>query len=164
MRSPAAIAAALALVVAASAGSSAQGQEPGTEVGGTVPSTLELTIDSVGTFAPLAAGPMTRELLVRARVTSTDKNSTLSVADGDVTSGPLVGRLSGTLSKPLEIRVGTTPFKPFHEVADLALVAFGDPVANAATTVRVRQRVLAGERPKPTYPKTLLITLSSDAP
>ena len=115
----------LAAVAAASAGSSAQGQEPGTEVGGTVPSTLELSIDSVGTFAPFGAGPSSRQLLVRARVTSTDKVATLSIADGDVTSGPRVGRLSAALSQPLEIRVGATgPYKPLDEISDAALVAF----------------------------------------
>ena len=151
--------------MAASAGSSAEGQAPGTEVGGTVPSTLELSIDSVGAFAPFAAGPSSRQLLVRARVTSTDKAATLSIADGDVASGPRVGRLSAALSRPLEIRLGATgPFKPLDEISDVALAAFNEPVANAAATLRVRQRVLAGERPKPTYPKTLLITLSSDAP
>ena len=166
MRRSASIAATgVALVVAVTAASSAQAQEPGTEVGGTVPSTLELSIDSVGVFAPFAAGPTSRQLLVRARVTSTDKAATLSIADGDVTSGPQVGHLSATLSQPLEIRVGgVAGFKPLDEISDVALVAFKEPVANAAATFRIRQRVLAGERPKATYPKTLLITLSSDAP
>ena len=164
-RAAIAAAAAVAALAAASAGSTARGQAPGTEVGGTVPSTLELSIDSAGTFAPFGAGPSTHELLVRARVTSTDKAATLSIADGDVTSGPRVGRLSAALSRPLEIRVGATgPYAPLDEISDAALVAFDGPVANTAATLRVRQRVLAGERPKPTYPKTLLITLSSDAP
>lgn len=166
MRLPSAIATGgLALALAVSAGSSAEGQAPGTEVGGTVPSTLELGIDSVGTFAPFTAGPSTRQLVVRTRVTSTDKTATLSIADGDVASGRRVGRLSAALSRPLEIRLGPTgPFKPLDEISDAALAAYTDPVANAAATFHVRQRVLAGERPKPTYPKTLLITLSSDAP
>jgi hypothetical protein len=167
MRRPAAAIAAtgIALVVAAAAGPSAYGQDPGTEVGGTVPSTLELSIDSVGSFAPFAAGPTSRQLVVRARVTSTDKAATLSIADGDVASGPRLGRLSASLSAPLEVRVGASgPFTPLNTAPDLDLLAFNEPVANAAATLRVRQRVLAGERPKPTYPKTLLITLSSDAP
>lgn len=165
MRRPIAIAAGIAILAAASSGSSAQGQAPGTEVGGTVPSTLELSIDSVGAFAPLTAGPSSRQLLVRARVTSTDKAATLSIADGDAAFGPRVGRLSAALSQPLEIRLGASgPFKALDEIADSALLGFDEPVANAAATIRVRQRVLAGERPQPTYSKTLLITLSSDAP
>ena len=165
MRRPAVIAAGIALLAVACTGSSAEGQAPGTEVGGTVPSTLELSIDSVGMFAPFAAGPASRQLLVRARVTSTDKAATLSIADGDVASGPRLGRLSAALSRPLEIRLGASgPFTPLSAAADVELTAFDEPVANAPATLRVRQRVLAGERPKPTYPKTLLITLSSDAP
>jgi hypothetical protein len=165
MRRRAVIAAtALAIVVVGAVGSSAEGQAPGTEVGGTVPSTLELTIDQAGVFAPFAAGPSSRQLLVRTRVTSTDKTASLSIADGDVTAGPRVGRLSAAMSQPLEIRVGAGGFKPLDEISDATLVAFDEPVANAASTLRVRQRVLAGERPKPTYTKTLLITLSSDAP
>jgi hypothetical protein len=158
-------AAAIAVAVAASAGSSAEGQEPGTEVGGTVPSTLELSIDAVGAFSPFAAGPTSRQLLVRARVTSTDEAATLSIADGDAAAGPRLGRLSAALSQPLEVRLGATgPFTPLDEAADIELTAFTGPVANAAAALRIRQRVLAGERPKPSYPKTLLITLSSDAP
>jgi hypothetical protein len=37
-------------------------------------------------------------------------------------------------------------------------------VANAAATIRLRQRIASGERPRGTYAKTLLITLTSDAP
>ena len=165
MRRHGVIAAGIALLAAASTGSSAEGQAPGTEVGGTVPSTLALSIDSAGTFAPFGAGPASRQLVVRARVTSTGRAATLSIADGDVASGPRLGRLSAALSQPLEIRLGAAgSFTPLDADADVELTAFDKPVANAAATLRVRQRVLAGERPKPTYPKTLLITLSSDAP
>jgi hypothetical protein len=37
-------------------------------------------------------------------------------------------------------------------------------VSNERVTIRLRQRIDSGERPRGTYEKTLLITLSSTAP
>ena len=44
------------------------------------------------------------------------------------------------------------------------LAEFRGPVANERATIRLRQRIGAGERPRGTYAKTLLITLSANAP
>jgi hypothetical protein len=59
--------------------------------------------------------------------------------------------------------VGSDPFQPLNAEIDPILAEFG-PVSNQRVTIRLRQRIDAGERPRGTYEKTLLITLSSTAP
>lgn len=137
-----------------------------TDVGGTVPSMLELRLDDPSGFASFPAGPGEHALAVRARVTSTSNRTIVRVADGDVASGRRLGRLAsgaGPLDEPLEARVGSDPFQPLNAGIDPILAQFG-PVANERVTIRLRQRINAGERPRGTYEKTLLITLSSTAP
>ena len=90
----------------------------------------------------------------------------LSIADGDVTSGSRLGRMAGgaALDAPLEARVGAAAFQPLDASIDPLLAVFREPVANEPATIVLRQRIGAGERPRGTYDKTLLITLSSKAP
>jgi hypothetical protein len=137
-----------------------------TDVGGTVPSMLELRLDDPSGFASFPAGPGEHDLTVHARITSTANRTIVRVADGDITSGRRLGRLAsgaGPLDEPLEARVGSDPFQPLNAEIDPILAEFG-PVANERVTIRLRQRINAGERPRGTYEKTLLITLSSTAP
>jgi hypothetical protein len=149
---------ALALVLAAPAAAHAQG----TDVGGSVPSYLALSLDEPDGFATFP-GPGEHELRVRARVTSTERNIALSVADGDVSSGARLGRLGG-LDAPLEARVGAAAFLPLDTAADPLLTLFREPVANKLATIELRQRVAVGEPADGPYTKTLLITLSPNAP
>lgn len=137
-----------------------------TEVGGTVPSLLSLELEDPSGFASFPAGPGEHDLVVRARITSTANRTRVSVADGDVASGRRLGRMASNasvLDEPLEARVGSDPFQPLNAEIDPILAEFG-PVSNQRVTVRLRQRIGSGERPRGTYEKTLLITLSSTAP
>jgi hypothetical protein len=149
---------AVGMVLLAAAPAAAQ-----TDIGGTVPSMLELRLDDPSGFASFPAGPGEHDLTVRARVTSTANRAYVRVADGDIVSGRRLGRLAsgaGPLDEPLEARVGSEPFQPLNAEIDPILAQFG-PVANERVTIRLRQRINAGERPRGTYDKTLLITLST---
>ena len=137
-----------------------------TDVGGTVPSMISLELDDASGFASFPAGPGEHDLVVRARVTSTGNRAFVRVADGDVASGRRLGRMASNasvLDEPLEARVGSDPFQPLNTAIDPILAEFG-PVSNERVTIRLRQRIDSGERPRGTYTKTLLITLSSTAP
>ena len=137
-----------------------------TEVGGTVPSMLSLRLDEPSGFSSFAAGPGEYDLAVRARITSTGNRAFVRVADGDVASGRRLGRMASggsVLDEPLEARVGSAAFQPLNTAIDPILAEFG-PVSNERVTIRLRQRIDSGERPRGTYTKTLLITLSSNAP
>jgi hypothetical protein len=137
-----------------------------TEVGGTVPSMISLELDDPSGFASFPAGPGEHDLIVRARITSTANRAFVRVADGDVTSGRRLGRMASNaslLDEPLEARVGSDPFQPLNTAIDPILAEFG-PVSRERVTIRLRQRIDAGERPRGTYNKTLLITLSANAP
>ena len=137
-----------------------------TEVGGNVPSMLSLELEDPSGFASFPAGPGEHDLIVRARITSTANRALVRVADGDVTSGRRLGRMASSaslLDEPLEARVGSDPFQPLNTEIDPLLAEFG-PVSRERVTIRLRQRIDAGERPRGTYTKTLLITLSANAP
>jgi hypothetical protein len=152
---------AVGLLLLAAAPAAAQ-----TDVGGTVPSMIELRFDDPSGFDSFPAGPGEHELVVHARITSTANRAIVRVADGDITTGRRLGRLAsgaGPLDEPLEARVGSDPFQPLNAEIDPILAEFG-PVANEHVGIRLRQRINAGERPRGTYDKTLLITLSSTAP
>jgi hypothetical protein len=156
-----ALVAAVCLLLLAAAPAAAQ-----TDVGGSVPSTLELRLDDPSGFASFPAGPGEHELVVHARVTSTTNRTRLSVADGDLASGSRLGRLASdasVLDEPLEAHVGSDPFQPLNADIDPIMAEFG-PVSNEHVAIRLRQRINDGERPRGTYTKTLLITLSSNAP
>ena len=136
-----------------------------TDVGGQVDSLLMLSLDDASGFETFD-GPGAYDLLVRARITSTGNRALLSVADGDIASGNRLGRMAGSaslLDNPLEARVGTSPFEPLNAAVDPILAEFGT-VANERVNIRLQQRIDAGERPRGTYTKTLLITLSATAP
>jgi hypothetical protein len=153
--------AAFACLLLAAAPAAAQ-----TDVGGTVPSMLELSIDDPSGFATFPAGPGEHELVIPTRITATTNRALLSVADGDLTTGRRLGHLASrasVLEEPLEARVGSDPFQPLDASIDPVLAEFG-PVARERVRIRLRQRIDAGERPRGTYTKTLLITLSSTAP
>jgi hypothetical protein len=149
----------LALLLGAPAAAQAQG----TDVGGTVPSYMALSLDAPEGFAEFPAGRGEHVLRLRARVTTTDRNVRLSVADGDVASGARLGRM-GSLDAPLEARAGATAFQPLDAAFDPLLALYREPVANKAATIELRQRIGAGEQPNGPYDKTLLITLSPNAP
>jgi hypothetical protein len=137
-----------------------------TDVGGTVPSMLSLELDDASGFASFPAGPGEHDLIVRTRITSTANRAFVRVADGDVASGRRLGRMASSaslLDEPLEARVGSDPFQPLNTEIDPILAEFG-PVSRERVTIRLRQRIDAGERPRGTYTKTLLITLSANAP
>ena len=152
---------AVGLVLLAAAPAAAQ-----VDVGGSVPSMMSLQLDDPSGFESFPAGPGEHDLAVRARITSTGRRALVSVADGDVTSGRRLGRMASSaslLDEPLEARVGSDPFQPLNATVDPILAEFG-PVSSERVTIRLRQRIDAGERPRGTYSKTLLITLSSTAP
>jgi hypothetical protein len=44
------------------------------------------------------------------------------------------------------------------------LAVFREPLANAPVEVRLRQRIDAGERPRGRVGKTILVTLTTNAP
>ena len=147
---------AVAFLLLAAAPAAAQ-----TEVGGTVPSMLSLQLDDPSGFASFPAGPGEHDLTVHARVTSTSNRARVSVAD--VASGRRLGRMASNaslLDEPLEARVGSDPFQPLNAEIDPILAEFG-PVSNERVTIRLRQRIDSGERPRGTFEKTLLITLST---
>ena len=108
-------------------------------------------------FASFPAGPGEHDLIVRARITSTGNRTCVSVADGDVASGRRLGRMASSasvLDEPLEARVGSDPFQPLNTEIDPILAEFG-PVSNERVTIRLRQRIDAGERPRGTYDEDL---------
>jgi hypothetical protein len=137
-----------------------------TDIGGSVDSLLTLELDEPSGFDTFPSGAGEHDLLARARVTSTANRAQLSVADGDVASGGRLGRMassSSVLDLPLEARIGDSPFEPLNAAVDPILASFG-PVSNERVNIRLLQRIGAGERPRGTYTKTLLITLSANAP
>jgi hypothetical protein len=150
-----ALAAAAAWLVAAPAA----GQD--TDVGGNVPSLLSLALAEPDGLASFPPGPGEHELAIRARVTSTERVTRVSAADGDASSGRRLGRLEGVAS-PLEARAGAGPFLSLGAAVEPPLAVFRRPLANSLVTIALRQRVGAGERPRGA--KTILVTVSPDAP
>ncbi len=142
----------------------------GTDIGGRVDSLLELSLDEGAGFDALGPGPGAHTMDVVARVTTTEEERTqLSIADGDVVRGPLLGRLpgagAGALRLPLEARVGrTAAFLPLDAQVDPLLASWSGPVANASARIELRQRVEAGETPGTDFEKTVMITVSPDVP
>ena len=165
MRCALVTAAAVAGLLATASPAAAQG----TDIGGSVDSLLALSVEEASGFDALAAGAGTHAMTIQARVTTTEERALLSIADGDAESGPLLGRIpdaSGEpLRRPLEARVGrTAAFQPLDAFIDPLLIAWRRPVANATARVELRQRVAAGETPSTDFEKTVMITLSSEAP
>ena len=91
----------------------------------------------------------------------------MSVADGDLAEGHALGHLASgasMLSQPLEARVGAAAFQSLDAAVDPLLALWREPAAGERVTVHLRQRIAAGESPRGTYEKTVLITLSPQAP
>ena len=140
---------------------------PGTDVGGTVPSFLKLAVEDVAGFASFLTAPAsTNARAAHPRRPPRTARARLTVADGDAADGRQLGHLASAgsvLSEPLEARAGGA-FASLDATVEPLLEVFSRPVANELTTVRLRQRVAAGERPRGTYNKTIYVTLSPDAP
>ena len=161
--------AALAAVAAAglAAAAPAAAQDPGTDVGGTVPSYLALGLDEPEGFATFPAGPGEYELRVRARVTARRAR--------DAERGRRRRRLrrAGSAAWRAAPRCSTrrsrrasAPRRSSRSTrrSTRCSPCSASPVANEAATIELRQRIGAGERPRGTYAKTLLITLSTESP
>lgn len=133
--------------------------------GGTVPPTLSLTLGApagLGSFTP----GVTRsyEGNTTANAVSTAGSAQLTVADPSATAaGHLVNGVSA-LPEPLEVRAGESAYAPLG-ATPTALLSFGGPVSNDATTIGFRQRIDA-TTPLRTgrYEKTLVFTLSTTTP
>ena len=142
----------------------------GTDIGGRVDSVLELSLDEASGFDALGPGPGAHTIDIVARVTTTDEQRTqLSIGDGDVVRGPLLGRLpsatAAPLRQPLEARVGRTgAFLPLDAQVDPLLGIWDGPVSNARARIQLRQRVEGGETPSTELEKTVTITVSPDVP
>jgi len=99
-------------------------------------------------------------------VTTSVPKASLSIADGEVTSGSKIGRLANgakLLPLPLEARVGkSSAFAPLSSAMDLPLTKFSTIQANGEVRVDLRQKVEA--KTSGSYRKLLLVTLSSDTP
>jgi hypothetical protein len=98
-------------------------------------------------------------------VTATDKPTPLTLADGDVTSGSRLGRMtsgSHRLPLPLQATIGRSAFQSLDASIDPLLATYGDAVTRQAATVKLRQRV--PRRAPGTYHKIVLVTASSQTP
>jgi hypothetical protein len=135
-----------------------------TGVGGDVPSAMELILTQPNGFSTFKrAGSFTLKYNVMA--TTTEGVALLSIVDGDATSGSKLGHMSAggkRLPDPLEARAGSAAFQPLDASVDPLLKRWTGPLAREATTVTLRQKVRS--KPKGTYRKVLLQTLSSETP
>jgi hypothetical protein len=119
------------LLVFATASPAQQDLGSGTDIGGSVSSTLSLDLTQTGAT-------------VRAVVTATEPDASLSVAPADGRSG-----LSATVSGP---------YAPLDPLLGLTLVAWDDVLAGKATTLRLKSAAPS------TSASTVLITLSAATP
>ena len=157
---------ALALAAALALGFPGAAAAQDTPVGGEVAETLALGIEPVSGFETFPAGPRTETLAIDAEVTSTGAQAVLDVEDEAAPGSRAAGRMrggAGLLDAPLEGRVDGA-FQPLDARLAEPLATFSRPVTRAPTRIVLRQRIGAGERPRGTYEKTLLITLSTGTP
>jgi hypothetical protein len=158
-----------AVGVMAIAAPTASAQTPpvdgGTTIGGSVPSFLELIISQPkATFATFSSAK-TYSTSFDVAVTTTDEDSQLSLADGEVATGSKRGRLAAgkkLLPLPLEARVGKSAFAPLNESVDPQLTEWTAVQTRGKATVNLRQKVKS--KVKGSYRKVLLVTLSTDTP
>jgi hypothetical protein len=157
-----------ATVALAAAPAAAWAQTPvggGTEVGGSVPSYLELILTKPGTAFTTFPKVRTYSTSFAAVVTATDSPTTLTLADGDATTGSRLGHLasgSKRLPLPLEARVGKSAFQSLDATSDPLLTRWDEAITREKATVRLRQKVrskVAGA-----YHKVLLVTASPPTP
>ena len=137
-----------------------------TDVGGEVEETLALGLEPVSGFETFPAGPGTETLAIDAEVTSTGAQAVLDIEDEAAPGSRATGRMrsgAGLLDAPLEGRVEGA-FQPLDALLAEPLASFSRPVTRAPARIVLRQRIGAGERPRGTYEKTLLITLSTGTP
>jgi hypothetical protein len=137
-------------------------------VGGDVPSVVQVSIiqpNGFGSF-PKGAAARTYSLNVAAQVTATDFPLTMTIGDGDDTSGARHGHLvsgaSSVMPAALQVGVGST-WLGLDAPADTALAHWPQPIAHAAATIRLRQQV-GGAGPRSGWHKLLLLTVSAQSP
>lgn len=148
-------------LITLAAAAPAAAQVPGTNVGGEVPGLLGLSVAQPDGLATLPSGrrPMTSSFAAVA--TSTEPGASLAVADGDVTRGARLGRLTAggrPLAAPLEVR-SAGAFGPLG--VGRTVVPFPDVIATRAVTVRLRQRLAARDPRRGTLRKTLIASLTA---
>ncbi len=139
-----------------------------TSVGGNVPSFVQVSVLQPNGFGSFPKGPATHtySLSVATQITATDYPLTMSISDGDDSSGARHGRLiSGTsaLPTPLQVDTGGSAWHGLDAPADQPLAHWNQPVTHAATTIRLRQQV-GGSSPRTGYHKLLLLTVSAQSP
>ena len=130
-----------------------------------VPSSIELSLTQPVKGFAVFASARSYEMSVGAAVTTTDAPSTLSIVDGDVTSGSKAGYLmigSKRLSAPLEAAFGQAAFQPLGSGVDPLLTRWSTITGRAKATVKLRQRVTV--KSTGTYRKLMLVTLSTEGP
>ena len=136
-----------------------------TGVGGDVHSSMELSLTQpVKGFAAFAQAKA-YEMSIDAWATTTDAPGSLSIADGDVTSGSKAGHLTvgaKRLASPLEAAVGKAAFQPLGNTTDPLLKRWSTITGRAKATVKLRQRVTA--KSTGTYRKLVVVTLSTETP
>jgi hypothetical protein len=135
---------------------------------GQAPSFLQLSLVQPAGFSSFPARPGDHEYLlsIGVQVTATEAPVTMTIGDGDASSGAHHGHLvsgSYVLPSALQAAVGTSPWQALDAPVDPQMTAWPKPVTQAPATLRLRQQVdgtahLAG------YHKLLLLTVSTQAP
>jgi hypothetical protein len=131
---------------------------------------LSLSLAAPATFSPFLPGlAQAYETSVLATVTSSARDSALSVADPSSTA---TGRLTNgaySLTQALEARARNaanqnTAFAPVSG-SPLTLLTYPEPVGTDSVTIGLRQTILATEALRTgLYSKTLTFTLSTTMP
>jgi len=153
-------------VVAAGLVAAPMASAQGVDVGGNVPALAELVVSQPNSSFSTFRSAKTYSTSFTVAVTTSEPKATLSLADGEVTKGSKIGRLSSgskLLPVPLEARVGkSSAFAPLTTAMDLPLTKFTSVQANGEVKVDLRQEV--EKKTSGSYGKLLLVTLSSDTP
>ncbi len=137
----------------------------GTELVAKVPSYLELVLTQPTKGFPAFSKPGSYELSLSARVTTSDPQTLLSIADGDAVGGAKLGHISvgsKRLPSPLEATVGSAAFQPLDGSVDPRLSKWTGAVSRTPTTVKLRQKLTG--KATGSYRKVVLVTLSAETP
>jgi hypothetical protein len=137
----------------------------GTNVGGVVPSFIELILAQPSTGFATFPKAKTYTTSFDVQVTTTDPTAVLTLADGDVATGSMLGHLASGKKKlplPLEASVGKAKFQPLDQTVEPLLTKWTEAAARAKATVNLRQKVAA--KASGNYRKVLLVTLSTETP
>jgi spore coat protein U-like protein len=159
----------LATCVLAGAGGHAAA---GVTVGGVVPSVLGLALPAQPPASRLShfssSSSTTQTLTIASALTTTEVPTQLSLADATNPTGAARGHLlSGahTLPQPLFARAGSGAWASLAAAVPATLLSLEMPLASAPQAIELRQTVTRGSHVAPgVYDKTVLITLSADAP